>query len=57
VKPSFTLKGSVINSKSPNREMELYKVKFNSIDVNGFNLDSYAKQSLSFNATGYKFLD
>lgn len=55
IKPSFTLRGKVVNSKSPSRKMEIYGVKFNSVGTGSMSIDSVAKQSLPFNATGYKF--
>jgi len=57
IKPSFTLKASVNNAKAPKRRIEIYGVKFYSINTGDLSPDSYAVQALPFNATGYKFLD
>ena len=58
IRPTFTLKGKVNNSKSPKREMEIYGVVFSDIDITDLTTDSnISKQTLPFNATGYKFLD
>lgn len=57
IKPTFTLKASVNNSKAPKRKIEIYGVKFNSIGTGNVSLDNYAIQSMPFNATGYQFLD
>lgn len=57
IKPSFTLKASVNNAKSPKRRIEIYGVKFYSINTGDLSPDSYATQAMPFNATGYKFLD
>ena len=54
-KPSFTLSGTINNSKSPGRTVKIFGVKFNAPDINGFALDGYAKNSLPFNATRWKF--
>ena len=62
VKPTFTLKAGVNNSKAgPNgkekRGIILTGVKFNSANITGLSIDGHATQDLPFNATGYKFLD
>jgi hypothetical protein len=57
LKPTFTLRGKVINAKSPKREVLIYGVKFNSIGITNLAIDSVATQPLPFNATGYQFLD
>ena len=57
IKPSFTLKAAVNNVKSPKRRIEIYGVKFYSINTGDLSPDSYAVQAIPFNATGYKFLD
>lgn len=57
IKPTFTLKATVNNSKAPKRKIEIYGVKFNSVGTGNVSLENYATQSMPFNATGYQFLD
>jgi len=57
LKPSFTLRARVSNSKTPKRNVTIYGVKFNSANIQNLTVDSYATQNLPFNATGYKFAD
>ena len=55
VKPSFTLSGEIVSGKTPGRTISITGAKFNSIDISGLTLTDYAKNSLPFNATGWKF--
>ena len=53
--PVFTLTGTVVSGKSPSRTVNISGVKFDSVDINGFTLDSYAKNAMPFKATNIKF--
>lgn len=55
LKPSFTLSGTINNGKTPARRVKIFGAKFNSIDLNSFALEGYAKNSLAFNALRHEF--
>lgn len=52
--PDFTLTGTVVSGKSPDRTATITGVKFDSFDINGLALDGYAKNSLPFKALNWK---
>ena len=55
IKPSFTLTGEIVSGKTPARTITITGAKFNSLDINGLGLTDYAKNTLNFNATNWKF--
>lgn len=52
--PSFTITATMVSGKEPVRNITILGAKFDSFDVNGLELEGYAKNALEFKALNWK---
>lgn len=55
VPPSYTIVGTITSGKTPNRRITIFGAVLDSMDINGLGLDGYAKNTMPFKATGWRF--
>ena len=53
--PSFTISGSIVSGKTPQRRMTILGAKFKTASITGWALTEYAKNEFEFDALNWKF--
>ncbi len=52
---SVTITGTVVSGKTPSRNVTIFGATFDSVEITGLGLDSYAKNTLPFKALDWRF--
>ena len=52
---NFTIHGEITSGKTPQRSITIFGAVFDSIEISDLGLDGYAKNTLPFKATSWRF--